>query len=338
MKNIHYLFMLLILCYYISECGVKEGYDFLIENREKINMLFNKELSYDYMPHIKSVHFKVIDSTLHDKNLTYNDSIAYDLCNRFIFTISQISLNASGTEIIIDSTLFLFFSKILTCTANSNEKDANLAERAVQTLIEKAGFAELVKYKSILKPALQKSCVSYNKKNSLTVLMGLSETEKNEFLEKDILPVHYRARIGDTSAMKILIKNYEKSDTYHYKVDAIKNIMESGNRELIKHVLLDFNDPIYHIKNYKNAPPCTSSSTQLEILQSLARYYPENKLFNEELYKYYYTKKYRKDISFIKNHIILICKWIKKEYEIAPKSAFPPAYIISGSICPQWMP
>jgi len=335
MKTIYYSFLFLVLSYCSGESGIKEGYDFLMENRDKLVKSLNKDIPDAYIHNNKTVHLKLIISTLQNKNLSYNDSTAYNLCTDFIAVINEISFRISGTNVIIDSTIFVFFSKILNCNPD-NKKEVSLANYAAQILRDEAGFNELIRYKPIIKAALLNSRIDYSLNASLSVLMGLNDTDKKEYIEKAVRE-HYMARLNDSTAIKFLIDEYKNSTYYSVKVNAIKNIMISGKRHLIEQVLLDFNDPIYNIKNYKTAPACTTSSSQLQILLSLSRYYPANKLFREELYKYAFNDKYRYDTTLIKSYLSRILAWIKEEYNIVPKSEFPPTYIIQRWECPDYI-
>jgi len=335
MKIMWHSFLLLILSYYSAECGIRDGYDFLMKNRDNLVQPLNKDIPDAYIHKNKTVYLKFIIGMLQNKNLSYNDSTAYELCSMFISAIKEISYRISGTDVIIDSTIFVFFSKILNCNPD-NKKDVALANYAAQALIDKAGFNELIRYKPIIKTALLNSGIDYAYNASLSVLMGLDSNDNKEYIKKAVR-AQYNARLDDSAAIKFLIDEYKNSTRYKDKVNAIKNIMTSGKRDLIEKVLLDFNDPIYDINNYKTAPACTTSSTQFQILLSLARYYPANILFREELYKYAYNDKYRYDITLVKSYISRILAWIKEEYKIAPKSENPPAYIIRRWECPDYI-
>jgi len=311
-------FITVVICF-SGYCGVKEAYTYLKQNQKVIinalsqchppnSPLFKFPCNFDAMDNMK---------TLLEKS-SINDSIIELTVREFLSDIGQISslLNRRRTGIISDSLSITFLSELISSSFRTNEKECGLANAAAREITRHVSYPSLNKYKNQIDVAVMNSCLEPHLKRDIHILTGPNESEKQAFLKELQGRNHpeytqVKARLGDSIAIEKLNTEYQNSEYFDEKKMAIRQIFVSGQIELIKMVIADFNNPMYDV--YTN-PPCTSSSTQFETLQGLRRWHPEEKLINEDFLEMVFN--FGASPKQVRQYLESVTKWLERKYAI----------------------
>jgi len=310
------LFIISIICS-TGECGTKEAYAYLKQNQETIinalsqchppeSPLFNFPCNFYAMNPIKTW----IESS------SVNDSIIELTVREFLRHIIQISslLNNRRTGIISDSISITFLTELIKGCSEANEKEHGFASEAAREVISSVSYPALHKYKNQINAAVMNSCLEPHLKKRVRIFTFPNESERQALLKErfHFEDVPLKARLGDSVAIEGLRARYQNAKYFADKESAIKQIFVSGQTELIKMVLADFNNPMYDVFVRGTAPPCTGRSTKFETLQGLRRMHPEEKLINEEFLEM--TFNFEASPEQVRQYLKSVTKWMERKY------------------------
>jgi hypothetical protein len=327
-------FLITIVTCFSGYCGIKEAYTYLKQNQKVINYalsqcyprespLFNFPCNYNEMNYIKSLL----------ENNSVNDSTIELTIREFLNNIDRISnlLDNRRTNIISDSISITFLSELINGTSKADEKERRLAILAAQEMVRWVSYPSLHKYKDQINAAVMNSCLGPGLSREIRIFTDPDESERQALLKErySFWDAAYKARLGDSVAIEGLRAGYQNAKFFSHKESAIKQIFVSRQIELIKMVLVDFNNPMYKIEFCKaSSSPCTSRTTQYETLQGLRRMHPEEKLINEDFLEMSY--KFGAPPEQVKQYFQSVTKWMERKYaiKIEDKST---VYILKGA-------
>ena len=308
-----------------AEGGIKDAFAYLRQHRSIINnaiAMCNTSEFYCSFYALNKVSVALNANAVEDSTM---ENAVWGYLSR-IESLSYF-LNNKKSDVLSDSISISFLLKLIDGCTGKNDVESGPARYAAQLLRDRASYASLMENRDRIRTAITNSCIDAGIRDAVLTLIGPNESEKQELLKRRMLSIPFLARIGDALAIKSLHHQYNNAVHYTNKVIAINHIFLSGQPELIRMVISDFNNPIYDVFVYRNAPPCTAISTQYAILNQVKRIYPNEKLLNEELTKLIYIRDRAISSEQTKRYIELVTKWLEETFDVTI-SAKPEAFII----------
>jgi hypothetical protein len=248
----------------------------------------------------------------------------------FLQNIRGISnlLSDRRMDIINDTISIIFLSELINGCSGADEKELTLANSAAREIIRHVGYPTLHRYKNQINTAVMNSCIGPNLNRTIRILIGPDELERQALLKEryHFEDAPFKARLEDSIAIEGLRVKYQNARSFDEKESVIRQIFVSGQIELIKMVIADFNNPLYNVFIYRTAPPCTSRSTQFETLQGLRRMYPDEKLLNEDFLKIVYNLEVSSEQT--KQYLEAVTRWLERKYAIKIEDRLT-AYILN---------
>jgi hypothetical protein len=317
-------------------CGIKEAHAYLRQNQDVII----NALSRCHLPESPLFNFPCNSHAMNDiktllENNSVNDSIMELTVRTFLLHVRGVSnlLNGRRTNIISDSLSITFLSELINGSSRADEKECGLANSAAYEITRHVSYPSLRRYKKQINTAIMNSCIRPSLNQTIRIIIGPSESERQALLKEEF---HFedtplKARLGDSLAIEEIRVKYRNAKSFSEKESAIGQVFVSGQIELIKMVIADFNNPMYSIFTYRTAPPCTARSTQFRTLQGLRRRYPEEKLVNDDFMVAlgWEVAHYHKDSTEpVRQYLNLVTKWLERKYAIKVEGKSKP-YIIS---------
>ncbi len=195
----------------------------------------------------------------------------------------------------------------------------NIADYAIRKsallLSNNTSYPHLKKYEEEIRK--YKNNKNINSKEYIDLLV-LTTTDKyiadSLLLNKDI-PLHYRARLGDTIAEDSLINIFSEENVFRSKVILIDQLIFVGSKKCLKSLIENFNEPVYgYCFNRK-----VENTIKAPILNGFYKLFPDIPIICEEYSKFKKFQSNPADTIIVKDYIHNFLQWASVYLNAKPK-------------------
>lgn len=174
-----------------------------------------------------------------------------------------------------------------------------------------------------------------NKVNSSTeefleilILSTNNKAYSDSLLRLKVMPLHYRAKLGDAIAEDSLIRQFVTDTIFSHKINLVFNLGFVGSLKCQKALITQFNAPVYGYCRNKHS----IITIKPGIIECFYHLYPDIPVISNDYTKYITFQKSPTDTVASREYIQRFLKWAEDSLKVEPVSKTD-NYNLNG-ICP----